>query len=404
MKQKIKIAFVFPLNLKEGGSTKLFFQFIKYLPKDIFDLTIVDTNYQVNESLLDVDISEVLKGVGYKTIDSLDKNFKFIELWNTDMSRFAKAMSIVFFYFLETLIAPFYYRHRNDRNILTGYDFLYFVRNTDVRHFLIDKKTFALGSTHLIGLGFRGLKGDIFAKFYGFLTRRLDGIHYFTESYLQSSKINKKNNLVLPNGVGGLTVSGELPEPGGKAKFLSVGRLELSKGIPEMLDAFEKVTLRDIELHICGIGSLADLVQKKARTDERITYYGYVSENKLHSLYDICDFFILPTHGEMFGLTSIEVLSHGLYILASSDLLNVGTAEFYQQFERIDLMTFIKLSPDNLKEKIEFLSEKVNIFRERRKAQIGDIKVLTSRYEWKNIVSEFYAWAEERVREKGNNY
>ena len=403
MKRKIKIAFVFPLNLKEGGSTKLFFQFIKYLPKDKFDLTFVDTNYQVNKSLSDLDLSGILKGVGYKTIDSIDKKFKFIELWNTDMSRFAKAMSIVFFYFLETLIAPIYCRYRNDKNTLSGYDFLYFVRNTDVRHFPLDKKTFALGSTHLIGLGFRGLKGDIFAKFYGFLTRRLEGIHYFTESYRQTSKVNKKKDLVLPNGIEGVTVSDGLLEPSGRAKFLSVGRLEPSKGILEMLEAFESVILRDIELHICGTGNLDDVVQKTARIDERITYHGYVSEKELHSLYQICDFFILPTHGETFGLTAIEALSHGLYVLASSDLFNVGTAEVYQQFVRKDMMTLIELSSNNLKKKVEYLSENVSIYREKRKAHIGDIRALTSRYEWKDLIREFNEWVEERVQEKGTS-
>lgn len=401
MKQKIKMAFIFPLNLKEGGSTKLFFQFIKYLPKDQFDLTFIDANYQVNESLSDSVISEILTGIDYKTIDSLDKKFRFIELWNTDMSRLAKAMSIVFFYFLETLIAPIYYRYRNDRNKFSGYDFLYFVRNIDVRHFSLDNKTFALGSTHLIGLGFRGLKGDIFSKFYGFLTRRLDGIHYFTESYRETSKVPRKNDLVLPNGVEGFTVNDNTPGPSGRAKFLSVGRLEPSKGIPEMLDAFERVTLRDIELHICGVGSLSEVVQEKAQLDERITYHGYVSEDDLHYLYEGCDFFIFPTHGETFGLVPLEALNQGLYVLASSDLLNKGTVEIYQQFERNNLMTLIKPNSDNLKEKIEFLSENVNTFRERRKAHIGDIKALTSRYEWKNIIGEFYAWVGKRVLEKG---
>lgn len=388
------------MNMKEGGSTKLFFEFAKFLPSEQFELTFIDTDYFVNDSLSTSEILKVTKGFDYKTVHSLDKKFRFVELWNKQMSKPLKLVSILFYYFLELFIAPFYSFFYNERGILSSFDFIYFVRNSDIRHFKIAKKTITMGSTHLVELTFKGIKGYFFSKFYSLLIRRLDGIHFFTELYHNASRIKKNLDLILPNG---FTASNSMyfkRSPMGKVKFLSIGRLEPSKGIPELLEAFSKLESPDIELHICGKGSLSNTVKETSAKDSRVHYYGYLPESELQELYDICDYFIFPTHGETFGLVSLEAISHGLHVLASYNLLNLGTKSVYQEFQKLNWMTFVNLDPFQLKNKIQELANNIEIYRSKRAVDLTNIMGILSKYEWSYLIEEFYSWVRDAISQR----
>lgn len=79
-----------------------------------------------------------------------------------------------------------------------------------------------------------------------------------------------------------------------RTQFLYVGQLEEHKGIRELLEAFDQVG-GDVELHIAGEGSLADMVADRSGRDTRIAFHGFVSLNHLIKLLKTTDAVVVPS-------------------------------------------------------------------------------------------------------------
>jgi glycosyltransferase involved in cell wall biosynthesis len=101
--------------------------------------------------------------------------------------------------------------------------------------------------------------------------------------------------------------------------YIYVGRLEESKGIYRLLEAWQKLESQ-YELTIVGVGNIDDL-QEKFKLDN-VTFLGKLPREKTLSLIRSARFLIQPSIWyETFGLTILEAMSQGVPVIG----FDVGT-------------------------------------------------------------------------------
>ncbi len=102
-------------------------------------------------------------------------------------------------------------------------------------------------------------------------------------------------------------------------KFMYAGRLIYFKGIEHMIQAFESLDDKNIELHICGGGEMTDFVTDHAKKDERIIYHGKLNNEQLMKMYSECDVLLIPScWPEPFGRVVIEGNLHAMPVIAGN--------------------------------------------------------------------------------------
>jgi glycosyltransferase involved in cell wall biosynthesis len=108
---------------------------------------------------------------------------------------------------------------------------------------------------------------------------------------------------------------------------LFVGRLEVAKGLQELLSAFARAVIEenDLCLAIVGDGSLRAHVEAiAAKPDCRVTYLGRLSGDDVLRGYLAADLLVLPSLFEPWGLVINEAMACGLPVIVSD---RVGCAE-----------------------------------------------------------------------------
>lgn len=100
-----------------------------------------------------------------------------------------------------------------------------------------------------------------------------------------------------------------------------ISRVEKTKGVEELLDAYTKLKLKHkkINLIIAGGGSLSPKVKEAAKLDPTIHYLGHIGDG-LNELLHKIDIFVLPSYQEGLPYSVIEASMSGCAIIAS----NVG--------------------------------------------------------------------------------
>jgi len=131
----------------------------------------------------------------------------------------------------------------------------------------------------------------------------------FTEGGLPANKIFVKPHFVDPDPGPRKTV------PGDYALF--IGRLDPEKGIPTLLNAWEK--LKHIPLKIRGSGKLISLVQAARDKNEAIDLVDQLSKKELLELIKGARFLVWPSEGyyETFGFVAAEAFACGVPVIAS---------------------------------------------------------------------------------------
>jgi Glycosyltransferase len=105
----------------------------------------------------------------------------------------------------------------------------------------------------------------------------------------------------------------DLPVTGDRPVLLFVGRLIYYKGLEYAVDAMTDV---DADLLVVGTGPLRESLEARARkrgVADRVTFLGYVEEDRLHYCYDSADVFVLPSvaASEGFGIVQLEAMAYG---------------------------------------------------------------------------------------------
>lgn len=110
-----------------------------------------------------------------------------------------------------------------------------------------------------------------------------------------------------------------------KFTFGYIGRLEETKGILDLINAFARLK-EDARLLIVGKGSVEDkmnMLIKRLNLSDKIRYVGYVSHPQLPEYYNAMDCLVVPTYTtdmvkEQFGRVIIEALACGVPVVGST--------------------------------------------------------------------------------------
>ncbi|GET47132.1 glycosyltransferase [Capnocytophaga felis] len=128
--------------------------------------------------------------------------------------------------------------------------------------------------------------------------------------------------------------------------ILFAGRITQMKGVVELIQAFEKLSLKDdtqkYRLVICGKGDY-DWVYKKIHCYSQITLTGNLSKEQLYEFYALADVGVIPSYAEQCSYTAIEMMASWLPVVVT----DVGGLN-----ELID-------SENGLKTHIEFTLKKI---------------------------------------------
>lgn len=101
--------------------------------------------------------------------------------------------------------------------------------------------------------------------------------------------------------------------------FLYAGWLTKSKGIIQMINAFNKINNSYVKLNICGDGPLKEYVLNSCKENSKIKYLGKLNSDQMNEQYRLNDVLIVPSiWDEPFGLVIIEAFSKGLPVIASN--------------------------------------------------------------------------------------
>jgi glycosyltransferase involved in cell wall biosynthesis len=118
-----------------------------------------------------------------------------------------------------------------------------------------------------------------------------------------------------PDGGDSLPVTSNSRRATHPLRFIYAGQCSLRKGIPFLLEVWEKAGLRDAELTLVGSWQLA--ADRLKRLPRGVTHVGPVSAARLRELYQQSDVFLFPSFGDGFGLVMLEALAAGLQVMAS---------------------------------------------------------------------------------------
>ncbi len=163
---------------------------------------------------------------------------------------------------------------------------------------------------------------------------QLTAVSSAASDYIAS--LTDRDIAIIPNGIDLQKYKSvaKKPKKTSKAKtIVFIGRLERRKGVMYLIRAFEELSKIDhaVELHIAGAGP--DEKRLRSYIDEmaieRVTFYGYVSEEKKISLMRNATVLCSPAlYGESFGIVLLEAMALGVPIVAGD---NPGYRSVMQQ-------------------------------------------------------------------------
>jgi glycosyltransferase involved in cell wall biosynthesis len=98
-------------------------------------------------------------------------------------------------------------------------------------------------------------------------------------------------------------------------RFIYAGQISLRKGIPDLLQAWEKAALRSAELTLVGSWFLNE--RKRVTLPHGVKHVSALSSEELRDHYHQADIFVFPSFFEGFGLVLLEAMACGLPAIAT---------------------------------------------------------------------------------------
>lgn len=117
----------------------------------------------------------------------------------------------------------------------------------------------------------------------------------------------------------------DLHIPDSHQVILYLGRLEPSKGVEYLIEAFEKLAARDAVLVVVGSGSAESALRQMTEqfdVHDRVRFVGYVPPDKTTTYYALASLLVLPsvttaTFKEPWGLVVNEAFNQGVPVIAT---------------------------------------------------------------------------------------
>ncbi|MCW1291666.1 MAG: glycosyltransferase family 4 protein, partial [Candidatus Rehaiarchaeum fermentans] len=198
--------------------------------------------------------------------------------------------------------------------------------------------------------------------------------------------LNKKHSFILSNGADCtyiLNSNHSLNNENIKNKkciFMFIGRLESCKGVKLVFDAWNNMKNREFtELHIVGGGSLQEYFLNIHM--ENFFYHGVVSEKEKQEIFSRSDVFIYPSTCDTFGISYLEAIVNGLYVIASKHM--DGMIEISDK----EQVTFVELNVEEITKEMERAFDRLEIYKSKREIWSNDAQ---KKYCWRNIIPLFY--------------
>jgi glycosyltransferase involved in cell wall biosynthesis len=106
--------------------------------------------------------------------------------------------------------------------------------------------------------------------------------------------------------------------PAEAVRFLYVGRLESSKGLAVLLDAWARMPT-GVRLTLVGSGSLRGPLEDRSRLADMqpVEVVGHLERNELAGVYSDTDVFVFPSVSDPWGLVVNEAMASGLPVIAT---------------------------------------------------------------------------------------
>ena len=373
----IRVTVVLNTDIREGaGTEKTALNYIKYAPKEKFEVTLLMTNRLQRQR---IELQELNMVGKVRIISFIDYSSKFEFLYTK-----RKILRLLFLLFVSPLVNIFVYLfvQKNLLYTLGEQDVIYLFSNNLIPYFSRSHSKI-IGSDHA-----NALRGDtLYSKILytlikiGLAFKRLDGFHFFPYQREASSLFPKKYNIT--QGIGIDTTKFSLPKeiPREKIKFLFVSRLIECKGVLSLLNAWglSKKGL-NAELHIVGDGPLFNFVQNY--NAENVFFHRVLSELALADMYKSADIFIYPTKCDAYPQVILEALSTGLYVVTSKYL-----SGNFDEFEEMGFLEYASIDSLDLSIKISSFSERIENIRTKRE-RIS--KYVAERYDVKTVTKDLY--------------
>jgi glycosyltransferase involved in cell wall biosynthesis len=365
MQNKNRYNFVFVLftNIGVGAGTEVaVLNYVKYL-KEIdqnLKITIVQTDWMANSNnkpiykLTDIDV------ITFKSPYTI-KIYKFLEKISLIPYSLSLFFSILFYIILN---------NRKIKSISKECDVIYFVNHKDVLPWAIfnpsiRSKTVVAGHC---GIFPKHMNKTLFKL----LNKYQFGVHYLTKIQMLEGGRYGKHDFILPIGVE-TDKFYPISKNDEATRFVYFGRLEKSKGILELLEAFKKYPFNNSFLTIIGTGELTKIVE--SQKSQNIRYLGYIDRESLYREISNHDIFVFPTYGETFGTVVIEAVSSGLFCLVSDKLKGI-----FDDLESIGAIEYIPNTVDGILQGM---------------IKYHGIKVpFDKKLEWHEFIRQHYDWKE----------
>ena len=169
--------------------------------------------------------------------------------------------------------------------------------------------------------------GTVFEKWlFKILLRRADFITVCSEDLLKDTLFLypclKNRNRVIINGVNLKEFDLNFEYDFEKKYILSMGSLYKHKGFDLLINAFSCLVEKqyDINLIIAGTGLEKTSLEKFAKLlkiENKIIFYGAANGKEKIKLFNECEFFVLPSRIEPFGIVNLEAMAAGKAIVAT---------------------------------------------------------------------------------------
>jgi glycosyltransferase involved in cell wall biosynthesis len=112
-------------------------------------------------------------------------------------------------------------------------------------------------------------------------------------------------------------------EPNGAPRILFVGKLERSKGVRELVEAFARTrdSVAGAQLVLAGEGPERGWIEQRARElglNGSLELLGPVEHSRIADLLEETSLLCLPSHGEPFGMAALEAMAAGRAVVGTN--------------------------------------------------------------------------------------